>query len=97
MHDNAAQTRVMHDNTEILMMPIFCSVTFQNHQKVIGIMLGAFFFAYIIGSFSSILHNLAIERDAYESKMRLVGHLLEYRSSIYLLLKSAFVRERIRS
>ena len=33
---------------------------------VIGIMLGAFFFAYIIGSFSSILHNLATDRDAYE-------------------------------
>ena len=41
-------------------------------------MLGAFLFAYIIGSFSSILQNLSMETNIFEAKMRSVGDFLSH-------------------
>ena len=35
--------------------------TIELRLGIVGIMLGAFLFAYIIGSFSSILQNLSME------------------------------------
>ena len=48
---------------------------------IVGIMLGAFLFAYIIGSFSSILQNLSMETNIFEAKMRSVGDFLSHISA----------------